>query len=71
MLRALFPALRRSGSAWGVAPCASRRMSAGASKMEVIKELRERSGAPMMDVKNALAEAQWDIGTVPGHCLLG
>ncbi|KDD75344.1 hypothetical protein H632_c731p0, partial [Helicosporidium sp. ATCC 50920] len=46
-------------------------MSAGASKMEVIKELRERSGAPMMDVKNALAEAQWDIGTVPGHCLLG
>lgn len=36
--------------------------AAGASQqLAVIKELRERSGAPISDVKSALVEAEWDV----------
>lgn len=36
---------------------------AGASSsLAAIKELRERSGAPIVDVKSALEEAAWDLG---------
>lgn len=38
------------------------RCYAGASQLQLIKELRERTGAPMTDVKNALAATNWDLG---------
>lgn len=30
--------------------------------MALVKDLRERSGAPISDVKSALVEASWDLG---------
>jgi elongation factor Ts len=36
-------------------------MAVGMDRMELIKQLREMSGAGMMDCKNALEEAEWDI----------
>lgn len=36
-------------------------MSVGMDRMELVKKLREMSGAGMMDCKNALEEAEWDI----------
>lgn len=38
------------------------RCYAGASQLQLIKELRERTGAPMTDVKNALTATNWDLG---------
>ena len=31
--------------------------------MSLVKDLREKSGAPISDVKSALVEANWDPGT--------
>jgi elongation factor Ts len=36
-------------------------VSVGMDRMELVKKLREMSGAGMMDCKNALEEAEWDI----------
>lgn len=36
-------------------------MSVGMDRMELVKKLREISGAGMMDCKNALEEAEWDL----------
>jgi elongation factor Ts len=36
-------------------------MSVGMDRMELVKKLREMSGAGMMDCKNALEEAGWDL----------
>jgi elongation factor Ts len=36
-------------------------MSVGMDRMELVKKLREMSGAGMMDCKNALEEAEWDL----------
>src|SRR3954470_19317095 len=36
-------------------------MAVGMDRMELIKQLREMSGGGMMDCKNALEEAEWDI----------
>jgi elongation factor Ts len=36
-------------------------MSVGMDRMEMVKKLREMSGAGMMDCKNALEEAEWDL----------
>jgi hypothetical protein len=41
--------------------------AAGASGMAAIRELRERSGAPITDVKAALEEAAWDLGACAGN----
>lgn len=32
--------------------------------MLLVKDLREKSGAPISDVKSALVEANWDPGTI-------
>ncbi len=36
-------------------------MSVGMDRMDLVKKLRELSGAGMMDCKNALEEAEWDL----------
>ena len=36
--------------------------AAPANQLQLIKELRERTGAPMTDVKTALQAAGWDLG---------
>ena len=36
-------------------------MSVGMDRIELVKKLREISGAGMMDCKNALEEAEWDL----------
>lgn len=38
--------------------------AAAASNLQSIKALREKSGAPMSEVKAALEEASWDEGMV-------
>lgn len=40
----------------------SRGYAAAASNLQSIKALREKSGAPMSEVKAALEEASWDEG---------
>jgi hypothetical protein len=55
-----------------------RAFSAASNQLALIKELRERSGAPMTDVKAALQATDWDIGQLvinqaphqplPGNC---
>ena len=42
---------------------ASRCYAAVAGNLQLIKALREKSGAPMGEVKTALEEASWDEGT--------
>lgn len=37
--------------------------AAPSNQLQLIKELRERTGAPMTDVKTALQAANWDLGT--------
>lgn len=37
--------------------------AAAPSQVEMIKQLRERSGAPMMDCKKSLASSDWDLET--------
>jgi len=44
--------------------------AAGAGGMAAIRELRERSGAPITDVKAALEEAAWDLGACAGGRLV-
>lgn len=39
-----------------------RRYAAPSNQLQLIKELRERTGAPMTDVKTALQAANWDLG---------
>ena len=41
--------------------------AAAAGSMSLVKDLREKSGAPISDVKSALVEANWDPGTSPAH----
>lgn len=41
---------------------ALRRYAAAAGSMALVKDLREKSGAPISDVKSALVEANWDPG---------
>ena len=36
--------------------------AAPSNQLQLIKELRERTGAPMTDVKTALQAANWDLG---------
>lgn len=38
---------------------------AASEQMNLIKRLRERTSAPIKDVKSALIEANWDIGKSP------
>lgn len=43
-----------------------RRFSVAASdQTNLIKQLRERTSAPIKDVKTALIDSNWDIGTEP------
>ena len=42
--------------------CTCRNYAAAAASMSLIKDLREKSGAPISDVKSALVEANWDPG---------
>ena len=37
-------------------------IEAPANQLQLIKDLRERTGAPMTDVKTALQAANWDLG---------
>ncbi len=39
-----------------------RNYAAAAGFMALVKDLREKSGAPISDVKSALVEANWDPG---------
>ena len=39
-----------------------RGFAAAPNQMALIKELRERTGAPITDVKAALKAAEWDLG---------
>ena len=39
-----------------------RAFAAAAGQLDAIKALRERSGAPISEVKAALTEASWDAG---------
>lgn len=43
--------------------CTCRSYASAAASMSLIKDLREKSGAPISDVKSALVEANWDPGT--------
>lgn len=43
--------------------CTCRSYAAAAASMSLVKDLREKSGAPISDVKSALVEANWDPGT--------
>lgn len=40
----------------------SRGLVVASSQMTAIKSLRERTNAPISDVKSALVEADWDLG---------
>ena len=40
----------------------ARAYAAPATSMSHVKDLRERSGAPITDVKAALVEAEWNLG---------
>ena len=44
-----------------------RNYAAAAASMSLVKDLREKSGAPISDVKSALVEANWDPGTFRQH----
>ena len=46
-----------------------RNYAAAAGSMALVKDLRERSGAPISDVKSALVEAAWDLGMPMPHRL--
>lgn len=37
--------------------------AAAPNQMALIKQLREKTGAPIADVKSALQQAEWDLGT--------
>lgn len=39
-----------------------KKYAAAAGSMALVKDLREKSGAPISDVKSALVEANWDPG---------
>jgi hypothetical protein len=40
-----------------------RYFAAAPNNMALIKQLREQTGAPIGDVKSALQQADWDLGT--------
>lgn len=48
---------------WPILSYTSRAYAAAAASMSLVKDLREKSGAPISDVKSALVEANWDPGT--------
>ena len=41
---------------------AARNYAVAAGSMALVKDLRDKSGAPISDVKSALVEANWDPG---------
>ena len=43
----------------------NRQFAAASNQLAAIKELREKSGAPIAEVKSALTEAGWDLGSCP------
>lgn len=45
--------------------------AAPGNQLQLIKELRERTGAPMTDVKAALQAAGWDLGALGRLCIPG
>jgi hypothetical protein len=45
-----------------VADAHGRGLAVASSQMSAIKSLRERTNAPISDVKSALVEAEWDLG---------
>jgi hypothetical protein len=53
-------AARNAGATFGVQQL--RCFAAPANQLQLIKELRERTGAPISDVKTALQAAGWDLG---------
>ena len=44
---------------------AVRTYAVAAGSMALVKDLRDKSGAPISDVKSALVEANWDPGKQP------
>ena len=57
-----------------VAYANSRAFAAATGQMTAIKALRERTSAPISDVKAALVEAAWDEGVLlasPALCMVG
>lgn len=62
MLLRTLPLLRLQPASWSLGSLTCRGMTTGVSKMDLIKDLRERTGAPISDVKAALEETKWDIG---------
>lgn len=63
-LHRLLPLLSRQlGHSVTDAPMqALRSYAVAAGSMALVKDLREKSGAPISDVKSALVEANWDPG---------
>lgn len=60
LLQALSQAARQSQHVGSLQQL--RCFAAAPSQLQLIKELRERTGAPMSDVKTALQAAGWDLG---------
>ena len=44
--------------------------SVGGAELAAIKQLRERTGAPMKDVKGALVASGWELGKTRCQCVL-
>ncbi|KAL3154707.1 hypothetical protein ABBQ38_011256 [Trebouxia sp. C0009 RCD-2024] len=62
MLQRLLPllSLQMGSVVWSIPSCTSRTYAAAGASMSLVKDLREKSGAPISDVKSALVEANWD-----------
>ena len=69
MLQRLLPMLSTQvgPAGWPMLSYTCRGYPAVAASMSLVKDLREKSGAPISDVKSALVEANWDPGTSPAH----
>lgn len=69
MLQRLLPMLstQMGPAGWPMLSYTCRGYPAVAASMSLVKDLREKSGAPISDVKSALVEANWDPGTSPAH----
>ena len=66
MLQRLLPSLTKQLglSRYHLVDNSIRSYAVAAGSMALVKDLREKSGAPISDVKSALVEANWDPGDI-------
>jgi hypothetical protein len=62
LLQTLRGALRQAPTIEAKYMLHAKSFASAADQMKLIKELRERSGAPMMEVKAALQQSDWNLG---------